>query len=96
MHTEQLATADALAVAEEAIRSFPTRREVHHCEAPFSVSPFAIYGACPICGTRIKLRSFSAGTETEDLFDAFFEWMNRPGAGAIAGHRMAEIAADAD
>jgi len=56
----------------DTIRTFPTSREVSHCGETFSVSPFDIYAPCPVCGKRIKVRSFSAHLETEDLFDAFF------------------------
>jgi hypothetical protein len=41
----------------EAIASFPLRREVVHCGTTFSVSPFDLYGECPSCHTRIKLRA---------------------------------------
>lgn len=80
----------------EAIAAFPTDREVRHCGAAFRVPPFDIYATCPACGARIKVRSFSAGTELEDVFDAVMEWMLRPGADAVVRRRQAEIAADAD
>ena len=60
----------------DAIRAFPIYRETEHCGVRFVVSPFDIYTTCPECGTRIKLRSFSANHELEDVFDAVFEWMN--------------------
>ena len=96
MQTEQLLSADALTAAEDAIRAFPVSREVLHCGNVFSASPFAIYSTCPLCKTRIKLRSFTASTEIEDVFDAVFEWMSQPGAKETAAVRMSEIAADTD
>jgi len=76
----------------QAIRSFPTQREVEHCGAKIVLSPFDFYATCPHCGTRLKVRSFSAHPEIEDLFDAVFEWMNQPGAGEAALRRRAELA----
>jgi predicted nucleic acid-binding Zn-ribbon protein len=78
----------------EAIESFPTMRDVTHCDRTFAVSSFHFYADCPKCGTRIKLRAFSAGTELEDVFDAVFAWMNQPGAAALANQRRKTIAAD--
>jgi hypothetical protein len=78
----------------EAIRSFPLRREVEHCGIRTAVSPFDIYADCPRCGARIKLRSFSAGGEIEDVFDAVFEWMNQPTAQEVARRRQRTIEED--
>jgi hypothetical protein len=75
----------------DAIRTFPTERVVQHCGAAWSVSPFDIYTRCPQCGVQIKLRSFSAGAETEDVFDAVFEWMNQSGADALVQSRRNAI-----
>ena len=80
----------------EAIRSFPCERIVEHCGKQWSVSPFDIYGDCPQCGARIKLRAFSASVELEDVFDAFFEWMNQPGVDELIRQRRDAIAKDAD
>jgi hypothetical protein len=80
----------------EAIRSFPSERTVEHCGKRWAVSPFDIYSDCPHCGARIKLRSFSGGTEIEDVFDAVFEWMNQPGVDALIRQRRDAIAGDAD
>jgi hypothetical protein len=46
------------------------------------------YVDCPRCGSRIKVRSFSAGGEIEDVFDAVFEWMNQPTAQEVARRRQ--------
>ena len=86
----------ATQILVEAIESLPLLREVHHCGESFSVSPFAIYAECPICRSRIKVRSFSGATELEDVFDAVFAWMNQPGALELAQQRQQEIAADSD
>jgi len=80
----------------EAITSFPLAREVRHCGTIFRISPFDIYASCPACGTRLKVRSFAAVTELEDLFDAVMTWMLQPGAEALVRQRQAEIAADPD
>jgi hypothetical protein len=80
----------------EGIKSTPLQREVEHCGNTFLVSPFDIYSTCPNCGTRIKVRACSGVTELEELFDAVFEWMNRPGAEEIARRRREEIAEDND
>jgi hypothetical protein len=80
----------------DALAGFPLEREVSHCAGSFTVSPFDIYATCPRCGTRLKVRAFSAGPELEDVFDAVFAWMNRPGACELAQRRRQEIAADTD
>lgn len=78
----------------EAIRSLPREREVEHCGRKWVVSPFEFYAPCPDCGTRLKVRSFSAVPEVEDVFDAVFEWMNQPGAADLAQQRREAIRAD--
>lgn len=80
----------------EAITALPVRREVHHCETTFQVSPFDIYATCPACKARVKVRSFAASTELEDVFDAVMAWMLQPGAEEAVRRRMAELAADPD
>lgn len=95
----KIQTASSVAVPSElldAIRAFPTRREIEHCGRQWAVSPFDIYTNCPECGAQIKLRSFAAVTEIEDVFDAVIEWMCRPGAEAVIQRRRDEIQADAD
>ena len=78
----------------DTIGSFPLQRTVSHCGQSFAVSPFAIYAACPSCGTRLKVRSFAAAPELEDVFDAVFAWMNQPGAAAVVEARRKELVAD--
>ena len=78
----------------EVIRSFPVQRETEHCGIRFVVDPFAFYAECPRCGTRIKVRSFTAAPEIEDLFDAVFEWMNRPEAQDVANQRRIALASE--
>ena len=80
----------------DAIRSFPLEREVEHCGSKFVVSPFDIYATCPRCGARLKLRSFSAVPEIEDVFDALFEWMLQPEARELAKRRQHDIESDRD
>ena len=80
----------------DAISAFPLTRKVTHCGAVFAVSPFDIYATCPVCKTRLKVRSFGGGLEIEDLFDAVFTWLNQPGAQEIAHRRQQQIAEDAD
>jgi hypothetical protein len=75
----------------DAIRSFPTVREVERCGARFKAPPFDIYADCPRCGTRIKLRAYSGVGEIEDVFDAVFEWMSQPGADEAAASRRAAL-----
>jgi hypothetical protein len=60
----------------EAIRAFPVHREIEHCGARIAFDPFEFFVTCPRCGARIKVRSFSAVPEIEDVFDAVFEWLN--------------------
>ena len=76
----------------ETIRDFPVERKVEHCGAEFAAAPFDFYAECPRCGTRLKLRSFSATLEIEDVFDALFEWMNQPGALESARRRQMALA----
>ena len=80
----------------DAIRSFPLVREVEHCGRKLAASPFDLYTVCPQCSARIKLRSFAGGCEIEDVFDAVFEWLGKPGAVDIAQRRQDVIAADND
>ena len=80
----------------DAIRAFPLQRTVEHCGARFAVSPFEFYAECPSCGARIKVRSFSATAEIEDVFDAVFEWMSAPAAQELAARRREAILADKD
>jgi hypothetical protein len=78
----------------EAIRAFPVRREIEHCGVRIAVAPFEFYASCPHCGSRIKVRSYAATPEIEDVFDAVFEWMNQEGAQEIAEHRRDALAAE--
>ena len=80
----------------DAIRSFPAQRELEHCGKRITVSPFDFYAQCPECGGRIKVRSFSGVGEIEDVFDAVFEWMQRPEARPLAEERLRKIAEDGD
>ena len=94
--THKAAEPDVSQELLDAIAAFPTRRRVEHCGAAFDVCPFAFYAECPACGVRVKVRSLTAAPELEDVFDAVFAWMNRPGAEAVAQDRRREIAADPD
>jgi hypothetical protein len=76
----------------DAIRSLPVQRSVEHCGVEIAASPFDFYAECPVCGSRVKLRAFSAAPELEDVFDAVFAWMEQPGAEEIAKHRRHVIA----
>lgn len=80
----------------DAIKSFPTRKAVTHCGTTFYVNPFGIYATCPHCATTVKIRSFAAVTELEDVFDAVFEWMNQPGVLPFVRERQEAIKQDAD
>jgi hypothetical protein len=80
----------------DAIRSFPRERVLEHCGSRVVVSPFDIYASCPRCGGQVKLRSFSAVPEVEDVFDAVFEWMLQPGAMALVRRRQHAIESDRD
>ena len=80
----------------EAIRSFPLGREVEHCGIRMTVPPFDLYAECPQCGARIKVRSFSGTEEIEDVFDAVFEWMNRPMALEVVQRRLEALAEESD
>jgi hypothetical protein len=87
----------SLEISEElldSIRSFPVRREVEHCGMGIALDPFAFYAECPRCGTQIKVRSFTAGAEIEDVFEAVFEWMNRPDAQKVADQRRLDLASE--
>ena len=94
MATEQLLDAENLMAIVEAIKSFPTQREVSHCGQSFTASPLAFYGVCPVCRTRIKLRSFCADTEFEDVIDAVLEWQTQPGMEEFVQKRIQDIKED--
>ena len=80
----------------EAIKSFPARRKVEHCQSSFDVSPFDFDAPCPACGARVKVRSLAAVAEIEDVFDAVFEWLADPPARAVFEKRQREILRDRD
>jgi hypothetical protein len=80
----------------ETIRSLPVYRSVAHCGETFQISPFDIYADCPRCGIHFKVRSFAGVTELEDVFDAVFEWMSRPGAEELVRRRQQVIQQDQD
>jgi len=80
----------------DAIRAFPQAREIEHCGRKILISPFDFYATCPSCGTKIKVRSFSGGTEVEDVFDAVFEWMSQPGAEELVKRRQKLIAEESE
>jgi hypothetical protein len=80
----------------EAIRSFPLEREVEHCGIRINVPSFDLYAECPQCSTRIKVRSFSGTEEIEDVFDAVFEWMNRPMAQEVVKRRLKVLTEESD
>ncbi len=94
MATQSKMNAHVTSELIDAIRSLPVLRETKHCNTTFSVSAFDFYAHCPDCGARIKLRSFSALPEIEDVFDAVFEWMNNPEAQQLATRRQQLIAED--
>ncbi len=76
------------------IRSFPLIRNIHHCGEVLSISPFDIYVTCHKCGQKIKVRSMSATSELEDVFDAVFEWLLQPGATPLMKRRQEIIRAE--
>jgi hypothetical protein len=78
----------------DAIRNFPVRREVEHCGSSIAADPFEFYVECTHCGARIKVRSFAATPELEDVFDAVFEWMNQEAARGVAERRQLAIASE--
>lgn len=45
-------------------------------------------------GNSMKVRSFSGVTEIEDIFDAVFKWMGRPGASKLVEERQKIIRED--
>jgi hypothetical protein len=96
MSVSKTANPDVSAELIDAIAAFPVSREVVHCGTTFRVSPFDIYADCPVCRTRIKVRSFSAAPELEDVFDAVFAWMAQPGAAEAVRRRQQQIAGDVD
>lgn len=78
----------------ESVENFPSAREVAHCGQTFLISPLETYATCPGCGVRIKVRSFTAALEIEDLFDAFAEWLANPDAARIIHDRQQQLAED--
>jgi len=80
----------------DAIRAFPTEREVEHCGTRFTVPSLDIYARCPKCAAEIKVRAFTGGDEIEDLFDAFLAWLRKPQAQATARKRQAVFGDDDD
>ena len=96
MQTQQETLIEVPSLLLDAIRSFPVHRIVEHCGVEISATPFDFYTECPACGSRIKLRAFSAATELEDIFDAVFEWRLQPGAEEVAQPRHTSIEGDKD
>lgn len=91
MPNEKYKTVRADSELIEAIGSFPLAKEIEHCGDTFLVEPFEIYAACPKCGGQIKLRSFSASYEIEDVFDAIFLWMSKPEALEVMRRRQQKL-----
>jgi hypothetical protein len=58
------------------------------------VSSLDFYWTCPRCGARIKLRSFAAVIDIEDVFDAFAEWLRTEGAAEVIQRRKQELETD--
>lgn len=96
MPSNELSTADISPELLDAIAQFPIVREVSHCGASFEVSPFDLYAVCPMCSERVKVRSFAAIPEIEDVFEAVFTWLAQPGALEVARRRQNDMAADMD
>jgi hypothetical protein len=94
METKSHSRIDVTEDLLDAIRSFPTAREIEHCGARFQVPAFDFYADCPRCGARLKLRAFSGGAEIEDIFDAVFEWMSQPGAEEATARRRTALQAE--
>jgi hypothetical protein len=67
---------------------------VGHCGTRIAAAPFDFYVDCPNGGARIKVRSFSAVGEVEDVFDAVFAWMNQPEAQEEARRRQVALKED--
>jgi hypothetical protein len=80
----------------EALRTFPLARTVEHCGQRIEFSPFDFHAICPRCGEKIRVRASSGVAELEDVFDAVFEWMLRPGAHELVERRQETIAEDSD
>jgi hypothetical protein len=78
----------------EAIKSLPHHREVRHCGRTFVVSQLDIYAKCPECGESLKLRSFSAAPELEDVFDAVLTWMLRDDSSELVRRRQQALRDD--
>ena len=75
----------------DALRELPAAREVEHCGHRFVVNPLSIYATCPHCNAEIKVRSFAAVEELEDVIDAVLTWMNHPTAAHAVEQRAAEL-----
>ncbi|CAN5428319.1 hypothetical protein BH10ACI2_BH10ACI2_16220 [soil metagenome] len=78
------------------VKTSPVSKQLEHCGQKFSSGYLSFYATCPKCETRIKLRSFSANPELEDLFDAFIEWSLKPGAAEMIKERREAIVEDND
>lgn len=62
------------------------------CASPMRVHALQIYGTCPACGTKHKMRSFGAqGTELVDLIDSVIAWMGRGESFDAVLQRQAEL-----
>lgn len=88
MHTDKRKDLSISASLLEAIQSFPLQREMAHCGQKFRASSLDIYGICPRCGQEVKLRSFSAVPELEDVFDAFIAWTLKSGVMEVIARRQ--------
>jgi len=88
MHTDKREDLGISGSLLEAIKSFPLQREIEHCGQKFSTLSLDIYGICPKCGKEVKLRSFSAVPELEDVFDAFIAWTLKSGVMDVMARRQ--------
>jgi len=96
---ETLATHDRVKAVREKvvtallqeIREMPISKHVSHCGKSFQVSPFEYYATCPKCQEHIKVRGISGHPDIEDVFDAVFAWLHKPGASAIVERRRQQL-----
>ena len=61
------------------IKRFPKTRSFKHCDKIYTVSNLKIYGHCSICLAKIKLRSFGAPKEIQDIILLAKEWLEEAG-----------------
>lgn len=63
----------------EFIEKFPKTRKFKHCQVEHEVSNLIMYTECSQCHTKVKLWSFGAPKEIQDIINLCERWLKEAG-----------------